>query len=133
MPEITPRLGLEKPLGNETVSRAAYNKNLDTLEKKIALQADFESYKGEGKNDEVIKQKRLELKVDTRTTSLIYADGNLAQVVEKDGDTTVKTTTLNYDANGNLTSVVETAGGSTVTSTLNYVDGTLRSVTKAVV
>lgn len=34
MPEITPRLGLEKPLGNETVSRAAYNKNLDTLEKK---------------------------------------------------------------------------------------------------
>jgi len=32
MPDITPNLGLKKPLGNETVSRAAYNENLDILD-----------------------------------------------------------------------------------------------------
>lgn len=34
MPELTPNLGLKKPLGNETVSRAAYNENLDILDQK---------------------------------------------------------------------------------------------------
>ena len=32
MPDITPNLGLKKPLGNETVSRATYNENLDILD-----------------------------------------------------------------------------------------------------
>lgn len=32
MPELTPNLGLKKPLGNETVSRAAYNENLDIMD-----------------------------------------------------------------------------------------------------
>lgn len=32
MPDITSNLGLKKPLGNETVSRAAYNENLDILD-----------------------------------------------------------------------------------------------------
>lgn len=34
MPELTPNLGLKKPLGNETVNRAAYNENLDILDQK---------------------------------------------------------------------------------------------------
>lgn len=34
MPELTPNLGLKKPLGNETVSRATYNENLDILDQK---------------------------------------------------------------------------------------------------
>ena len=33
MPEVTPNLGLKKPLGNETVSRAAYNENLDLIDR----------------------------------------------------------------------------------------------------
>lgn len=36
MPEITPNLGLKKPLGNETVSRAAYNENLDLIDQNAA-------------------------------------------------------------------------------------------------
>ncbi|MBW9158863.1 hypothetical protein [Clostridium tagluense] len=43
MPTITPRLGLKKPLGNETVSRQAGLDNLDILENKVALQSDLVS------------------------------------------------------------------------------------------
>ncbi|MGE5552818.1 MAG: hypothetical protein ACM3XZ_02705 [Betaproteobacteria bacterium] len=32
MPELTPNIGLKKPLGNETVSRASYNENLDIMD-----------------------------------------------------------------------------------------------------
>jgi hypothetical protein len=32
MPELTPNIGLKKPLGNETVSRAAYRENLDLMD-----------------------------------------------------------------------------------------------------
>ncbi|MFZ5688688.1 MAG: right-handed parallel beta-helix repeat-containing protein [Bacillota bacterium] len=32
MPDVTTKLGLKKPLGNEVVSRAAYNENLDIIE-----------------------------------------------------------------------------------------------------
>lgn len=36
MPDLTPNLGLKKPLGNETVSRAAYNENLDLMDSNAA-------------------------------------------------------------------------------------------------
>ncbi|WP_337100929.1 gp53-like domain-containing protein [Paenibacillus sp. YIM B09110] len=39
MPDITPRIGLKKPLGNEVFSRAGYNENLDTLETVAETQA----------------------------------------------------------------------------------------------
>lgn len=32
MPDITPNLGLKKPLGTETVSRATYNENLEIMD-----------------------------------------------------------------------------------------------------
>ncbi len=38
MPDLTPKLGLKKPLGNETVSRAAYNENLDLIDQNAASQ-----------------------------------------------------------------------------------------------
>lgn len=41
MPELTPNLGLKKPLGNETVVRATYNENLDILDQTVTK-------KGEG-------------------------------------------------------------------------------------
>lgn len=44
MPEITTRLGLKKPLGNETVSRNAYNENLDILDKMVGKQDEFMSH-----------------------------------------------------------------------------------------
>jgi hypothetical protein len=43
MPDVTTRLGLKKPLGNETVSRAAYNENLDILDNSVAKKDDFEN------------------------------------------------------------------------------------------
>ena len=36
MPTITPNLGLKKPLGNEIVSRQAYNENLDLLDQNVS-------------------------------------------------------------------------------------------------
>ena len=36
MPELTPRLGLRKPLENEYVKRAAYNENLDIIDANVA-------------------------------------------------------------------------------------------------
>lgn len=44
MPDLTPNLGLKKPLGNETVSRAAYNENLDTLDAKAAKASDLAAH-----------------------------------------------------------------------------------------
>ncbi|GAW29773.1 hypothetical protein ULO1_23430, partial [Carboxydocella sp. ULO1] len=32
MPTLTPKLGIKKPLGNETVSRAAFNENWDIID-----------------------------------------------------------------------------------------------------
>lgn len=42
MPETTPNLGLKKPLGNEKVSRAAYNENLDLLDQNAVSAADVQ-------------------------------------------------------------------------------------------
>lgn len=39
MPNLTTKLGLKKPLGNETVSRASYNENLDLIDTNAASQA----------------------------------------------------------------------------------------------
>lgn len=35
MPELTPKLGIKKPLGNETVSRAAFNENYDIIDAQV--------------------------------------------------------------------------------------------------
>ncbi|MEF3302386.1 hypothetical protein [Paenibacillus sp. GYB003] len=45
MPDITPKLGLKKPLENETVSRAAHNENLDLIDANTAAQSDFDAHK----------------------------------------------------------------------------------------
>ncbi|WP_027624378.1 hypothetical protein [Clostridium lundense] len=84
-------------------------------------------------NQSINKVKALTLKIDTRTTELIEENGLLKKVIEKDGTTIVKTTTLDYDSNTNLISVIENAGGTTITKTLNY-DSTnnLKTITKAV-
>ena len=36
MPTITPKLGLKKPLGNETVRRESFNENFDIIDKMAA-------------------------------------------------------------------------------------------------
>ncbi|TNJ65174.1 hypothetical protein FE784_16385 [Paenibacillus hemerocallicola] len=46
MPESTPKLGLKKPLANETVSRAAHNENLDLIDAHAASQSAFDAHKG---------------------------------------------------------------------------------------
>jgi len=35
MPDLTPKLGIKKPLGNETVSRAAFNENWDIIDANV--------------------------------------------------------------------------------------------------
>ncbi|PYI52556.1 hypothetical protein [Paenibacillus flagellatus] len=45
MPDVTAKLGLKKPLGNETFSRAAYNENLDLIEQNAAAQSDLTDHR----------------------------------------------------------------------------------------
>jgi hypothetical protein len=84
-------------------------------------------------NQTVNKFTALNQRVDTRSTTETYdVNGNLTQIVEKDGATTVKTTTLTYTS-GNLTQVEEVVGGNTITTTLIYdgnnnLTGTTRTV-----
>jgi hypothetical protein len=44
MPDVTPRLGLKKPLGNEVVSRAAYNENIDLIDQNAAKASDLAAH-----------------------------------------------------------------------------------------
>jgi hypothetical protein len=43
MPEYTPRIGLPKPLGNETVSRAAHNELVDKIDEKVGTHLENKS------------------------------------------------------------------------------------------
>ncbi|TMV48117.1 hypothetical protein FE783_19385 [Paenibacillus mesophilus] len=45
MPDVTPKLGLKKPLANETVTRAAHNENLDLIDTNAASQAEVDSHR----------------------------------------------------------------------------------------
>ncbi|SDJ92975.1 hypothetical protein [Paenibacillus naphthalenovorans] len=44
MPELTPRLGIKKPLGNESVSRAAQNENYDIIDTNAAKKTDLDDH-----------------------------------------------------------------------------------------
>lgn len=44
MPTLTPRLGIKKPLGNETVSRAVFNENYDIIDAAAATKADLDGH-----------------------------------------------------------------------------------------
>ncbi|WP_273485163.1 hypothetical protein [Desulforamulus ruminis] len=44
MPTTTSILGLKKPLGNETVTRQAYNENLDLIDQNVATKTDLAAH-----------------------------------------------------------------------------------------
>jgi len=48
MPDLTPNLGLKKPLGNENVTRVAYNENLDLLDQNVAKSSDLTTHLADG-------------------------------------------------------------------------------------
>jgi len=54
MPDLTPNLGLKKPLGNETVSRAAYNENLDLLDQNAAKSSDLAAHLADGVQHKIV-------------------------------------------------------------------------------
>ncbi len=63
MPDLTPKLGLKKPLGNEFVSRAAYCENLDILDANTSKAEDLivamdgiADLAGEGRTTETVKR-----------------------------------------------------------------------------
>jgi hypothetical protein len=63
--------------------------------------------------------------------TLTYTGDDLTQVLEKNGATTVKTTTLTY-TDGKLTSVADVSDGGTITTALTYTGDKLTSTTKTV-
>ena len=44
MPDVTPNLELNKPLGNEFVNRQAYIKNLELIDQKATKKSDFSAH-----------------------------------------------------------------------------------------
>ena len=45
MPNLTPRIGLKKPTGNENVMLASFNENYDILDAKVASVVDLNVHK----------------------------------------------------------------------------------------
>ena len=84
-------------------------------------------------NQSVNKVKALQFNVDTRGSSLVFTNDKLTSVLEKDGNTTVKTTKLNYNSDGTLKDVQVIIGSTTTTTSLNYVNGRLDSLSRSVV
>lgn len=54
MPEVTPRLGLKIPLGNETNNRANYTENLQIMEANAAKKTDFDVHVTEGVQHKIV-------------------------------------------------------------------------------
>jgi YD repeat-containing protein len=126
----TQKYGLKKPEATDTTEIIAdLNYNWDLLDDALGQKPDL------GANNQSINLFRaLNQRIDTRSLELVYnTNGNLTTVYEKDGETTVKTTTLGYDSNGNLSTITEQVGGRTITTTLSYdTNGNLRSITRQV-
>lgn len=50
MPELTPRLGLKKPLGSDPVSRVMFNENYDIIDEKVATLDDLSMHVNDSAN-----------------------------------------------------------------------------------
>lgn len=123
MATISTRLGIPIPVGTDAVTLANRQAELQAIEDNAAAL---------GLTDQAVnKVKAATLEVDGRTTTLAYdgANGNLLTVTEKDGATTIKTTTLHYTG-GAVDYVDETAGGVTRRQTLGFTGNQLTAVTK---
>jgi YD repeat-containing protein len=137
MPILSPRLGIKKPSGNESVSRSGFNENYDIIDANAARKLDLDALSAAavliGADDNDVNLVRALIQpIDKRSVTLAYTNGALTGVTEKDGATTVKTTTLAYDGTGKLTTVTIAAGGKTIVITMGYTGADLTSVTKAV-
>lgn len=141
MPSLTPRLGLKKPLPNESADISVLNENYDALDQHVALKPDLDAIVTQlektpslGENNRSVNLvKALNFPIDTRATFLTYTAGRLSKVEDKDGSFVVKSTSVTYDAQGRASKITEAAGGKTVTVTLNYnADGSLGTITKVV-
>jgi len=126
----TQKYGLKKPEATDTSEIITdLNYNWDLLDDALGQKPDL------GVNNQSINLFRaLNQQIDTRNLVLVYdTNGNLTTVYEKDGGTTVKTTTLEYDSNGNLSTITEQVGGRTITTTLSYdTNGNLTGMTRQV-
>jgi hypothetical protein len=69
---------------------------------------------------------------DLVNVTVMNADGTIASVTEKNGGTTVKTTTFSYNADGTLNVVTIVGGGKTVTITNSYSSGDWTGATRTV-
>ena len=47
MPELTPRLGIKKPLGNENVTRESFNENWEIIDQKVATKQEHDDLQNE--------------------------------------------------------------------------------------
>jgi hypothetical protein len=122
----------------EWVSRVIYNSTTSALERYNGAAwvsvADFTPYMQKGSSDISVQQHQaLLLPTDERNLTMTHTAGVLTSVVEKDGSTTVKTTTLTYTDDLPTTVVEEVVtpeGTVTMTTALTYTAGLLTGRTR---
>lgn len=80
MPDLTPNLGIKKPLGNENVSRASFNENWDIIDASAAPANKAQMVKLTGDDGYVTVPSATDL--NNLTTSGFYYGNNLANAPE---------------------------------------------------
>lgn len=80
MPDLTPNLGIKKPLGNENVSRASFNENWDILDAGVAPRSTAQLVKLTGDDGYVTVPVATDL--NNLITSGFYYGNNLANAPE---------------------------------------------------
>jgi hypothetical protein len=121
MPTFTPILEIKKPLGNEINNRAAYNENLDIIDKNVALLTDFSMAKTIGYTvtptfDSQGRVTQMDIKtaaaVLVKRQSLVYGANYIDETntyYSEGNPVFSRTVRHNLDANGNYSGSVVTA------------------------
>ncbi len=116
MPEQTPKLGIKKPLGNETVSRAAFNENYDIIDQNAASQADLDAHLAESTQKHITESGS-----NANGEYIRFDDGTQICWGKIDVDMSILTDqTVDYPANFNVASD-RIAGGYSLEGTLGSI------------
>jgi YD repeat-containing protein len=85
-------------------------------------------------NQDVMEIQSLYVETDTRSETVTYnGDGTVNVITEKDGVTTVRTTTFAYNGSGQVTTKTVVANGKTATTTYSYTGNEITSTSRTVV
>ncbi|MFS1513908.1 hypothetical protein VQL36_15895 [Chengkuizengella sp. SCS-71B] len=135
MPEVTPNLGIKKPLGNENVSRESFNENWDIIDEKSATKEELEISGENAKSyvDQKLIAENISIKDEDGDFSSENVEGALSELFQSvsDGKTTLAAaiTDMGQSALGQYTfaqlaAAIRNISDDATTSTENVLTGT---------